>query len=142
MGSFCWNICGLFNKSKNGNTALHVASGGFTIGHLDVVKLLIQKGAKVNTGNKYEGTALHVASWAGHLEIVELLIQKGANINAKNESGWTALHFASDKGHLEVIELLLEKGANMKVKNNRGETPLDITRKNDDKKFMKIFQNK
>eukprot|EP00919_Chromeraceae_sp_WS-2016_P002435 GHVR01005883.1.p1 GENE.GHVR01005883.1~~GHVR01005883.1.p1 ORF type:complete len:151 (+),score=4.48 GHVR01005883.1:292-744(+) len=53
-------------------------------GHLDMVKLLTDKGAVVNVKN-YEGnTALMIASQRNHLNIVKYLIEKGAEINLRN----------------------------------------------------------
>nr|WP_297278145.1 ankyrin repeat domain-containing protein [uncultured Brachyspira sp.] len=40
-------------------------------GHLEVVKLLIDKGADVNAKDDYNRTALMLASSNGHLEVVK-----------------------------------------------------------------------
>ena len=60
-----------------GYTALMAAS---EMGHIDIVKLLIEAGADVNaTLDDYDrSTALKYASKKGHTEIVELLIEAGA----------------------------------------------------------------
>ena len=60
-------------KDKNGNTALHLASGE---GHLKVVKLLLEKGANVDSQDESEGTPLHRASVEGHLEVIKFLLEK------------------------------------------------------------------
>ena len=57
------------------SSALHYAAEK---GHIDVVSLLIKKGAIVNVRNMWEKTPLHSASNHGHLEIVKLLIDNGA----------------------------------------------------------------
>ena len=47
-------------------------------GHIDIVKLLLDKGADVNAKSKDGDTALKAASVKGHTEIVELLKAHGA----------------------------------------------------------------
>jgi len=47
-------------------------------GHLDIVRLLIQKGANVNSTTKTNSTPLRAACFDGHFEIVQYLVQSGA----------------------------------------------------------------
>lgn len=54
--------------------ALQAASSG---GHLEVVRLLVDKGAEVNALSEY-GTALYAASSQGHIEVAKLLQRAGA----------------------------------------------------------------
>ena len=50
-------------------------------GHLDVVKLLIVRGANVNQ-ESYDGqTTLSYASHLGHADVVKLLLENGADVN-------------------------------------------------------------
>ena len=91
-------------------------------GHIEIVKLLIEKGANVNYEDWSDGdvkTPLTVASEKGHIEIVKLLIEKGADINNK-----TPLAAASEKGHIEIVKLLIEKGADVNGDKYYGKTPL------------------
>mmetsp|Transcript_34986 Transcript_34986/g.77147 ORF Transcript_34986/g.77147 Transcript_34986/m.77147 type:complete len:107 (-) Transcript_34986:16-336(-) len=43
-------------------------------GHLEVVRLLLEKGADTEAPGQDQATALHVASDQGHLEVVQLLL--------------------------------------------------------------------
>ncbi len=76
---------------------LHLAAD---VGHLDVVKLLVESGAKLETGAMGIGyvapgwTPLHLAASAGHLEVVKFLVERGANIRALT----TALPERADLG--------------------------------------------
>ncbi|HEY1172403.1 MAG TPA: acyltransferase family protein [Verrucomicrobiae bacterium] len=57
---------------------------------LEVMKLLIQKGADVNLKNRDGGSSLHIASLLGRHDAVKLLLEKGADRNQKNHHGQTA----------------------------------------------------
>ncbi|RPB22051.1 ankyrin, partial [Terfezia boudieri ATCC MYA-4762] len=60
-------------------TALHLAAEN---GHLEVVKVLLDKGATMDATTWYKNrTALHMAAENGHLEVVKVLLDKGATIN-------------------------------------------------------------
>ena len=65
-------------------------------GHIDVMRILIDKGADVNAKNKNGATALILAADKGNAEIVSFLIDKGADVNAKDGNG-TALMLAANK---------------------------------------------
>ena len=59
-----------------GATALMMASEG---GRLEVVRLLVERGANVNAARKSDGcTAMMWASEKGHLEIAQLLVESPA----------------------------------------------------------------
>jgi ankyrin repeat protein len=58
------------NSEKDGITALTMVTEE---GQTDIVELLLEKGANVNSKNKYGRTALSWASKEGRTEIVELL---------------------------------------------------------------------
>jgi ankyrin repeat protein len=52
-------------------------------GHEAVVKLLLDKGAKVNAQGGRYGNALQAASEGGHEAVVKLLLNKSAHSNVK-----------------------------------------------------------
>ena len=87
---------------------------------LDIMDLLIDAGAKLNSSD-----ALHTTAENGRYQMVEYLINKGADVNvigfqnsacvAKACEAGTALHFAVDANSVEVARLLIEKGADMEI---------------------------
>ena len=101
-------------------TALYRAAQN---GYLEIVKLLLDKGADPNAITKDNCTALQTAAERGYREIVELLLDKGANLDDRMGNGKTALHLAAENGRREIVELLLDRGANI---NNKTETGLII----------------
>ena len=54
----------------------HAVSGG----HIEIVELLVSKGADVNATDRIGRTLLHSAASGGRKDIAELLIAEGADI--------------------------------------------------------------
>jgi ankyrin repeat protein len=63
------------------NEALCLASRG---GHIDIVRLLVEKGADPNY-NEWSWTPLALAAYNNHFEIVKLLVDKGSDVNAASK---------------------------------------------------------
>ena len=107
-------------KNQNNETPLILAS---KYGHIEIVKLLVSKGANLNTQDKNGWSSLHYAAWSS-AEIAQLLISKGADVDLRSVFGESPLFEYINMGNQEMAELLLSKGADINSKNNRGETPL------------------
>eukprot|EP00004_Rigifila_ramosa_P002549 TRINITY_DN12679_c0_g1_i1.p1 TRINITY_DN12679_c0_g1~~TRINITY_DN12679_c0_g1_i1.p1 ORF type:complete len:559 (+),score=168.21 TRINITY_DN12679_c0_g1_i1:8-1684(+) len=96
----------------------------------EVVPLLIEHGADVNTAHPFDGeTILSVATRKGHTEIVEFLIENGANIDAGDKDGMCGLHLASKQHSIynsqtKILEIFVAKGANLNLQTKYGYTPL------------------
>lgn len=72
-----------------------------------LVKLLLDKGAKVNVASGLaKETPLHTAVRTGNIEIIKLLLNKGADIHKQNEADETPLSLAKKLGNTAVVELL------------------------------------
>lgn len=80
--------------------------------HIDIVELLLSRGAKVNYSNTFGVTPLMVAAQKGHQAIVELLLSKKADVNAKTLIDYTPLFYALEFNQPEIAILLLDAGAN------------------------------
>lgn len=102
------------------STPLHHAAAFASV---DMLKLLLGKGADPNAQNDRRSTPLH---WATHDEAkVRLLISRGAAIDVKQAEGRTPLYQASSLGDANpVIRLLLDRGADPNARNAAGATPL------------------
>ena len=96
------------------------AAGG---GRLEVLRLLLERGADVAHADKTGTTALMFASkeWprdrrdradeASWKAIVRLLLERGADVAHADDFGWTALIHASSGGHEATAQLLLARNA-------------------------------
>lgn len=105
------------------NTPLHIASSK---GYLEIVKILAEKGARIDQRNKKRQTPLHVAVSRAHKAIVNYLLQQGADLNSTDMEGDTPLACAALRGQTEIFKILLEMGASPLSKNNRENTPLHL----------------
>jgi len=106
-------------------------------GDMDVMKLLLEKGADPNIATAAGTTALMAAAGANWMtgqtfteskealmQAVQLCLDKGADVNAKNSMGVTAVIGAANRGSDEILEFLVKKGARLDIKDNEGRTPL------------------
>jgi hypothetical protein len=98
----------------------------------DLVQLLLQHGAKVDTRTTRGMTTLHEAIARQDQSIVKLLIDHSADLEATlpERSRWceggTALHIAVGIANFDLANLLLTSGANPTATSTHGWTPLDI----------------
>ncbi|KAL9317546.1 hypothetical protein ACSQ67_014063 [Phaseolus vulgaris] len=87
------------------NSPLHFAAAK---GHNEIVALLLENGADVNSRNYCGQTALMQACRYGHWEVVQTLLLFRCNVmRADYLSGRTALHFAAVHGHVRCIRLVV-----------------------------------
>jgi cytochrome c len=101
------------NKQGQSGAALHRALARRRV---DVVALLVARGADVNVANPLLGTPLHVAAGTGNEAMVLLLLERGASLNvARGSDGYTPLHVAAEAGRTQVVRLLLDRGANVNL---------------------------
>ena len=91
-------------------------------GHIDVVRVLLDHGANVNTIDK-KNTPLCSAFDGGHLEIMRLLLEHGADVDAW-DGRELLLNDASKDGRAEVVHLLLQHNADVNSRGYTNWTPL------------------
>jgi hypothetical protein len=93
-------------------------------GHLNVVKLLAERGANIRESLAFGMTPLMMASRMGYANIVSYLLQSGSEVDATGHTGETALWHAAHFGCLECIQELISSGANVNHRLFGGDTPL------------------
>eukprot|EP00966_Prymnesium_polylepis_P036643 850277-Prymnesium_polylepis.1 len=120
-------------RDNEGRTALHLAldfegERGEDV-DLEMVELLLQRGADPSMGNDEIGMAsscLHAAAAANELEVVKLLLRHGAPHSAPGKGGWTPLAIAVRAGAARVVEALLAAGADPDASTPSGKTVREL----------------
>ena len=120
---------------ENGATAFLRASQS---GDLELMKLLLARGADPKIATVLGVTALQVAAGIGWVEgityewspkatfeAVKMLLELGLDPNAQADTGRVALHGAAHKGRSDVVQILADHGAKLDVRDygntdNRG----------------------
>jgi ankyrin repeat protein len=113
---------------------MSVEYGGYTClmvavmtDHIDICRLLTDKGAQMEAKDSNGNTPLHFAAANGHLEIVRLLCDRGADIEAHDDDGCRSLHYSAYYGHISVVKELLEvRNAEISARTITGRTALKI----------------
>lgn len=85
---------------------------------INIIELLLSKGAELHYRNSEGKTPFIIASECGFTEAVEKLIKLGANIKDVTNKGETALHFAAERCNKPIIQLLIKYGADIHAKTN------------------------
>jgi ankyrin repeat protein len=108
-------------RGTNGNDLLGMAGG------LELVRLLLDRGADPNRGNDHGWTKLHQAGYSNDLGLARVLLDAGArtDVSARGDGG-TPLVAALFWGHREVAGLLGEAPRNLRVAAGLGR--LDLIR--------------
>nr|XP_057931758.1 ankyrin repeat domain-containing protein 26-like isoform X4 [Doryrhamphus excisus] len=113
---------------KQNRTALHIASAN---GKVEVVKFLLENGARLNLVDSHNKSALMKAVEGQHENIVELLLENNADPNLMDEKGNTALHLASSIPNISFVLMLVKHDADINAKNQEGLSPLTVAAQED-----------
>ena len=96
-----------------GTTPLIMAASA-TVGSLETVRLLKERGARLHQENWY-GNALHCAAENGKTRMCQYLIEYGLDPNRRSRKGRgkTPLDCTLDNDHVETFQALLRLGAKL-----------------------------
>lgn len=91
-------------------------------GYFEIVKLLVENGAKIDTGSSEGWSALQRACPGGRIEIATYLLDHGAEVNHRSKTGQTPIITAANNSHSELVELLIERGGDVHLTTEAGWT--------------------
>jgi ankyrin repeat protein len=106
-------------RGTNGNDLLGMSN------RIELVRLLLERGADPNRGNDYGWTKLHQAGYSNRRELARLMLEAGArtDLSARGDGG-TPLVVALFWGHREVVDLLGLEPRNLRVAAGLGDLDL------------------
>ena len=93
---------------KNDTTPLYMA---VVLGHKDIVRVLLERGADPNIAGAWGRTPLLTAIRARLDDVTHMLIERGADPNIADHEKHTPLRYASARGDTDLVRLLLGRGA-------------------------------
>ncbi|MBW2703234.1 MAG: ankyrin repeat domain-containing protein [Deltaproteobacteria bacterium] len=115
---------------------LHLAAQG---GNVQVIDLLLARGAELDAVNLEGYTPLHRAAWYGESAAVRHLIAKGANLKARNKWGQTPLFSAVQGGDRETVAILARKKVGLNDAAEDGRKPIDVATEKGSKEIVKVL---
>jgi ankyrin repeat protein len=98
---------------------------------VEIVKLLVERGADVHSTSTSGNTGLHLAAllrpMAGKPEVYSVLVEAGTDVNALNRQSETALHLLCGRNAPEACLELLRLGADPSIRSGgSGKTAIEL----------------
>lgn len=85
------------------STAVHYAAQR---GNAIIIRMLVDRNAKVDAIDRHGDTPLGWAARGGHLDAVKILCELGADPEDDNNASEDAMELAAEHGHVDVVEVL------------------------------------
>ena len=104
-------------------SSLHQAT---ITGNLEIVKLLVENGAKIDLKDNKGMRSMHYGALHGRLDIISLLIRCGSSANDQAFNGDTPLHLAVQSGHADIVYQFIHFGADVTLTNTQYKSSLDV----------------
>ena len=92
-------------------------------GHETLVRLLLDRNAKLELEDDDQSTPLMNAVRMNHNEIAQLLIAKDANVHTMDGECRTLLHGVARNGNIDLVKLLLDRHCDVHAVSKFGDTP-------------------
>ena len=99
--------------------------------NMELIQLLISKGADINHKTNSGTTALHFATQKKNTALVKFLVDNGANINLPDADGYTVLHYAVHQKNTALVKFLVGKGADINIRSKKNQSAIYLAALND-----------
>jgi cytohesin len=137
-------------RDNFGRTPLHyaVAKEALEDSHLNMVMLLVARGAAVNVKDEVECTALNIATDMlaeskeknARYRIVKFLIDNGADVKTHGDLfGVTPLDWVISAGHIDIVELQIARDAEVNTEDIDGTTALHMASRENHVEIAKLL---
>jgi hypothetical protein len=107
-----------------------------------IAKLLLDRGANIESRDSDGNRPLHFASRGDFPAIVKLLLEEKADIEAKDKNLNRPLHIAIVKQNASTVRLLLDKGASVEAENAEGDQPIHLAIRSGDGPITEMLLQK
>lgn len=109
-------------------------------GHLEIMQLLLDKGANLFAADQSGNQAIHHAAICGHDEIVIRLIKLGVPANSRGDFDNTPLHYAAEFASTRLVDTLIETfGQDIYTENKGGSLPIHYASYRENIDVVKYF---
>ncbi|XP_063554667.1 ankyrin repeat and death domain-containing protein 1A isoform X4 [Gorilla gorilla gorilla] len=97
-------------------------------GHLRILQILVNSGAKIHCESKDGLTLLHCAAQKGHVPVLAFIMEdlEDVALDHVDKLGRTAFHRAAEHGQLDALDFLVGSGCDHSVKDKEGNTALHL----------------
>lgn len=109
--------------------------------HIDVIRLLLERGADPNIRDNEGNIALHWSAFSGSVDISQMYLDIGCDLTAQNEHGDTPLHIAARQDNYECVVLFLARGSDIETRNKENECPLNCCPDQTSQTWMALSMN-
>lgn len=108
---------GNVNETYDGKSLLHFAIDNCGNNYFEVIELLINNGADINSNQSYyKEIPLHrvCARIRPKMDVIKLLLERGSKVNVENITGKTPIFYCNFSFSVELLNLLINYGADIK----------------------------
>lgn len=115
----------LRKTDAEGRNALHYAAMG---GAVPVLKLLLEKGALLNSADAKRRSPLFLSAFYRQPEAFQYLLEAGAKINQQAIGGMTIAMVGAFTQNITILKAAIERGVRPDTKDHNGKTALDFAK--------------
>ena len=130
----------LESRDEQGRTPLVVAAR--EMAGPDVVRTLLDLGARIDSTDRFGDTALSLAAWRGSADVVSLLLERNSPLPISTGKGRQILEFAVSTGLADLFSRMAEKGADLNLEIGNSATLLHAAAEGGSVRILEILLGK